>query len=175
MLLIHYYIATNMPHIISAHTEDIELIRQLAMQVWPQTYAPIIGEQQVSYMLDRFYAPAALQKQLADGDSFIICYDNELPVAFASYGKVAPHIFKLHKLYILPGLQGRGIGSHMIAYIKDAVKKLKGTQLQLNVNRYNDKAKLFYERSGFTLLRDEDIDIGNGFFMNDHVLSLRLD
>jgi hypothetical protein len=41
------------------------------------------------------------------------------------------------------------------------------------VNRYN-KAKDFYEKAGFKIIETVDIEIGNGFYMNDYVMELPL-
>jgi ribosomal protein S18 acetylase RimI-like enzyme len=43
----------------------------------------------------------------------------------------------------------------------------------VNVNRHN-KALHFYEKYGFKIIREEDIDIGEGYFMNDYVMELKL-
>ena len=161
--------------IAKATIKDIPLIRELTMQVWPQTYTPILGHEQVAYMLDRFYAPRELEKQMNElQHQFILCYSEESPVAFASFSRIDIDTFKLHKLYILPGRQGLGIGQFMLAHITGDLKKNGATVLQLNVNIYNKRAKAFYEKAGFVHLKDEDIDIGSGYFMNDHVLSLAL-
>jgi len=142
------------------------------MQVWPPTYVPIIGEQQVAYMIGLFYAPEHLAKQMAEGHSFIVCYSGEEPVGFAGWSEVEPNIYKLHKLYVLTTRQGRGIGKLMMDHILKEIKTAGATALRLNVNRHNLNAKAFYEKTGFTLYKDEDIDIGSGYFMNDHVLEL---
>ena len=41
----------------------------------------------------------------------------------------------------------------------------------LNVNKYN-KARFFYEKLGFVVSKDEVIDIGNGYVMDDYVMEL---
>ena len=159
----------------NATSSEIPLIRRIAMEVWPQTYTPIIGESQVAYMLDLFYDPMELKKQLeALHHCFIISYDEDLPVAFASYSETEPKIFKLHKLYTLPQSQGKGIGRQMIDHIVAALEEQNAVTLQLNVNRFNFPAIFFYKKLGFQHLFDEDIDIGNGYFMNDHVLALTI-
>ncbi len=161
--------------IITADTSHIPLIRELTMQVWPQTYIPIIGEGQVSYMLEQFYSPEALEKQIDElRHRFIIGYLGDTPVAFASSSEVAPGVFKLHKLYILPGMQGKGIGRAMADNIAANARSMGAISLRLNVNIHNHAAKSFYERYGFRHLRDEDINIGSGYFMNDHVLQIAL-
>ena len=42
-------------------------------------------------------------------------------------------------------------------------------RLHLNVNKFNDAVQ-FYERAGFVTIKEEDIDIGQGYFMNDYVM-----
>ena len=42
--------------------------------------------------------------------------------------------------------------------------------LELNVNRYNKNALQFYTKQGFAIIKEEDIAIGKGFFMNDFVM-----
>jgi len=154
----------------SATITDIPLIQELSMLIWPGTYNPIIGAEQVAYMLNLFYSPEALKKQLDSGHNFIICCSEAAPVAFASYSDIESGIYKLQKLYTLPDQQGKGIGRYMLAYILNELKLKNGTAMRLNVNRHNHVAISFYQKTGFKYLKDEDIDIGNGYFMNDYVL-----
>ena len=57
--------------------------------------------------------------------------------------------------------------------IEKTIIQRGAVSLLLNVNRQN-KAKFFYEKLGFTVIKEEDIDIGNGYFMNDYVMEKRL-
>ena len=157
----------------NATVTDIPLIRKLTMQVWPQTYTPILGTEQVAYMLDTMYNPKELERQMTYGQQYLICYDDSTPVAFASYSITDKHTYKLNKLYTLPHLHGKGIGRYIINYIATTIKKLGATALQLNVNRYN-KAHSFYEKLDFLQIAIEDIDIGGGYFMNDYVMELKI-
>jgi ribosomal protein S18 acetylase RimI-like enzyme len=162
-------------YIKNASLHDIPLIRSLAMQTWPKTYTPIIGREQVAYMLEKFYSTEELTNQLNSGNhNFIIACNNDLPVAFAAFGKIDDRIFKLHKLYITPDCQGTGIGSFVLKHIIDVLKAQEIKKLRLNVNRYNIAAVSFYKKQGFLHIADEDIDIGNGFYMNDHMMELDL-
>jgi ribosomal protein S18 acetylase RimI-like enzyme len=157
-----------------ATIKDIPLIRELTFRVWPQTYAAIISKDQVAYMLDIMYSEAALEKQITkEGCQFIIVYENNNPAGFAAYSEIKPAIYKLHKIYILPSQQGKGTGKLMIDYIISDIIQKGATALQLQVNRHN-KAKGFYEKLGFTVLKEVDFDIGNGYFMNDYVMEKTL-
>jgi diamine N-acetyltransferase len=153
---------------------DIPLIRQLTFAIWPQTYSSIISKQQIDYMLEQMYNSATLQKQMEEeGYTFIIVYDDKEPVAFASYNETELQLWKLNKIYILPSQQGKGTGKFIINYIVDEIKAKHAKALQLQVNRQN-KAKDFYERLGFKIIKTADFDIGNGYFMNDYVMELTL-
>ena len=156
-----------------ATAADVPLIRELAFKVWPQTYAPILTPAKIEYMLDLMYSAKSLENQMKDGATFIIVYEDNEPVGFASYQEMKPTIFKLHKIYVLPNQQGKGTGSFIINDIIAAIQPGGATALQLQVNRGN-KARSFYEKLGFMIIEEIDLDIGNGFFMNDYVMEKRL-
>ena len=163
-----------MSFIKNATVEDIPLIRELTFAIWPQTYSSIISKAQIDFMLEMMYSPASLQIQMEEENcSFIIVYNEEEPVGFASYNETEPQIWKLNKIYVLPSQQGKGTGKFMLNYIISAIRELKAKALQLQVNR-NNKAKDFYEKQGFTIIETADFDIGNGYFMNDYVMELQL-
>ena len=152
---------------------DIPLIRDLTFRIWPQTYATILSQQQIDYMLDWMYSEASLQQQMNEGAQFILVYDTEDPVGFASFQEIEPGIYKLHKIYILASKQGKGAGRFLMDYIIKEISRKGATALQLQVNRYN-KAKDFYLKLGFTIIEEADFDIGGGFFMTDYVLEKKL-
>lgn len=154
-------------------TADIPLIRELTFKVWPQTYRDILTSEQIDYMLEMMYSPSSLEKQMQEGCSFIIVYDNEQPVGFASCQLTSEEIAKLHKIYVLPSQQGKGTGNFLLNYIIEQVKKLGAVSLQLQVNR-NNTAKAFYEKKGFAVIEEADFDIGNGYYMNDYVMEKKL-
>jgi RsiW-degrading membrane proteinase PrsW (M82 family)/ribosomal protein S18 acetylase RimI-like enzyme len=156
-----------------AYESDIPLIRDLSDKVWPQTYSTILSAEQIDYMMKMMYSEMALHDQMKQQNEFIIVNDGRDPVGFASFSLVAPHIYKLHKIYLLPAMQRKGAGKFVINEIIKAIAKHGGKSLQLNVNR-NNKAKDFYLKIGFEIIGEEDIDIGNGFFMNDYVMEKKI-
>ncbi len=82
--------------------------------------------------------------------------------------------YKLHKLYVLPEHHGKGAGKKVLHHIVADIQSPDGAILLVNVNRFNYQAISFYRKTGFAHFHDEDIDIGEGYFMNDHVLSLSI-
>lgn len=156
-----------------AKEQDLPVIQKIAATTWEPTYVPIIGREQVDYMLEKMYSRAALLGQLMKGDIFLIATMNGKDVAFASYSveEHEDHVYKLHKLYVLPDKHGEGLGKLLINEVISKVREAGGKSLELNVNRAND-AKEFYERMGFNIKKTVDIDIGNGFYMNDYIMEM---
>ena len=153
-----------------AYPADVNLIRDLAHRIWPDAYRDILSADQLDYMLTKFYDPSALHKQMeTDGHEFVILYDGVEATGFASFSQQVAGVYELHKLYVLPSQQGRGSGRFLVHKIEEAMHRNRGTHLRLNVNRHN-RARGFYEKIGFQVIGEEDIDIGNGHFMNDYVM-----
>jgi len=154
---------------------DIAAIEQMARRIWPATYSNILTPAQLNYMLDYFYNPESLEKQMTElYHRFIIGLLNEEPVAFASWSLIdSPGIYKLHKLYVDTGTQGKGIGKELVDHIEDKLRSEKAAALRLNVNRHN-KARHFYEKLGFIIVGQEDVDIGNGVYQMDYIMEKKL-
>lgn len=157
-----------------ATVKDIPLIRQLTFAIWPQTYTQLLTKEQIEYMLQLIYSETSLQKQMEiDGCTFIIIYEDNKPVAFASYSQTKPQVWKLNKIYVLATQQGKGTGKFIINFIVEEIKQQNAKALQLQVKRDNP-AQDFYKKLGFTIIETADFDIGNGYFMKDYVMELSL-
>ena len=99
----------------SADQDDIPTIGYLAHTIWPEVYGSIIPAEQIQYMLAMMYSPDALEKQMRDQNhQFIIAEIEGQEVGFAAYGKQKGATWKLHKLYVLPGMHGKGIGRALL-------------------------------------------------------------
>lgn len=158
-----------------AEEEDLLTIRNLAEQTWPTAYGDIISQEQIVFMLDKMYNQGELLGQLRDGHTFLIASELKEDVGFAGFSVVDSenHVYKLHKLYVLPKMHGKGVGKILMNEVVDQIKVQGAKFLQLNVNRDN-KAKDFYEKAGFKIKETVDLDIGNGFYMNDYVMEKTL-
>jgi RsiW-degrading membrane proteinase PrsW (M82 family)/GNAT superfamily N-acetyltransferase len=155
-----------------AYENDIPMIRNLSQRVWPSTYSSIISPEQINYMMELMYSEPALMEQMKSNHEFILINDLRDPIGFASFSLVEPGVYKLHKIYILQEKQGKGMGRFVMEEIIRAIQYKGGNVLRLNVNR-NNKALGFYQKLGFIITGEEDIDIGNGFFMNDYIMEKR--
>lgn len=150
-------------------------IISIALATWELTYNPILPKGQAKYMLDIIFEPGKIEEQIAKGEQqYLLCYDEGKAIGFAAYAPrpEMPEVYKLHKLYCLPAVQGKGYGKMLIKAVEQEVLNAGKSILELNVNRDN-KAKLFYEGMGYEVAYDEDIPFGP-YWMNDHVMRKEL-
>ena len=158
-----------------AAPEDALTIQQLAEAIWGPTYGPILEKEQIRYMLDHIYDLQSIRGQIERNEqTYLLLTEGEEALGFASYSarKENKDVYKLHKLYVLPGRQGSGYGKTLLEAVEDKVKQVRKEILELNVNKYNP-AKTFYERLGYTVIYEEDIPIGP-YWMNDYVMRKEL-
>jgi len=154
-----------------AGDSDIITIHQLAEEIWWPTYQDILSEEQIRFMLDDMYSLSALQKQMGDGATFVIAEDESQAIAFGSYSFI-DSLCKIHKLYISPSQQGKGLGKRLLNFIKGEAIKAGCNELELNVNR-NNKALQFYLKEGFSILKEVDIPYYT-FTLTDYVMQMEL-
>ena len=162
--------------IVKANQDDLLVIQELAKEIWPFAYGEILSLDQLEYMLDKFYSIKSLTDQINTfHHEFFLAVRHNVPVGFISIGKYADDssVSILHKIYVLPKLQGKKIGKSLLLFAIEKAKLDGASVLQLNVNR-NNKAFHFYIKNGFEVMLEEDIDIGSGYFMNDYRMELTL-
>ena len=157
--------------------DELALVRQVADIVWPITFAPILSKEQIAYMMKMMYAEDVMDREYEQGIQFRCVFDGEKPVGYISLGACdsAKDAMKLHKCYLLPEYQGKGIGSQMLKEAKKIAGQMGYSRLRLNVNRNNTKAIKAYIRNGFQNIASVDNPIGNGFYMNDFIMEASLD
>jgi diamine N-acetyltransferase len=162
-----------MIEVIKADLADFETVNGLAKRVWVPTYKHILSEPQLEYMFDMMYSRTAYNEQvtLKNHHFLLVKVDNEF-LGFASYElNYRYETTKVHKIYIVPEAQGKSVGKILMNRIIMLAKQHQNDKIVLNVNRYNTAVK-FYESMGFIKVGEEDIDIGNGYLMEDFTMQL---
>ena len=152
------------------NSEEVILIHVLAHQIWNKVYPSIITQAQIDYMLEKMYAVAVLKNEIDNGVVFHIVEEDGLALGFCAFEQLSTHEFKLHKIYVQPETKGKKIGSLLLLSVENIIAENDNATLILNVNKYNS-AKNFYEKKGFTVMGQGVFDIGNGFFMDDFIMT----
>ncbi|WP_114749095.1 GNAT family N-acetyltransferase [Pleomorphovibrio marinus] len=152
-----------------AEFADIPVIQRIAFKTWPETFGDILSRPQLSYMLDLMYSENSLCQQIREkGHEFVISGSEGFASFEMNYKDSSST--KIHKIYILPTAQGRGVGKALFGHIAAMAKECSNDKLTLNVNKFNLSAISFYEKQGFMEVGREDLPIGSGYWMEDIIM-----
>lgn len=161
--------------ITEATTADIPIIQEIAHKTWPNTYGEILSKAQLDYMMKLMYSDESLSQQIKKKHQFFIASEGIHNLGFMSieHNYLDTNTTRLHKLYMIPESQGKGIGKLLIAKIVALANENQSDKISLNVNKFN-KAFTFYQKMGFEVIAEEDIEIGNGYLMEDYKMEKKL-
>jgi len=151
---------------------DYEFIYKIAIITWEATYGSILTADQFTYMINLMYSENAIKEQMTTkGHQFYVVEDEAgTPFGFCSYEiNNEPGKTKIHKLYVLPQTHGKGVGRAFVNLVEEAAQENDNNSIILNVNRFNP-AYDFYLKVGFINKGEDNVDIGNGYFMEDYLM-----
>ncbi len=147
---------------------SVNELSSMASEIWHEHYESILGRAQVDYMVERFLSPAAIKEQVGEGYSYRFAVAKGRKVGFFAYYPREGALY-LSKLYLYKTERGKGYSRAILDHLKEVAASSSLPAIELNVNKHNDASIAVYEKLGFTRLREEKIDIGGGFFMDDYV------
>lgn len=152
--------------------KDVDDIIQLAKETWQETYQTIISQEQIDFMLAKFYNENLILEQIQHPQHHFLCAkENDVLLGY-SHCYHQQDFIKLSKLYINPKAQKRGIGQMLLEEINQYALKQAISTIELNVNRHNP-AYYFYLKMGFQVVETVDIPLDK-FWLNDYVMQKKL-
>ena len=151
--------------------EELGRIRQLAHEIWPKVYDYMISSEQIEYMLNWMYSIEKLEEQWEAGCRFYVLEIEGVEAGFFSTELKNNELF-LHKLYLNPEFHGKGWGKYLLNQVVQEARDNDLKIIRLTVNRNNTSVKV-YQSFGFNIESEADFDIGNGYFMNDYIMTFR--
>ena len=153
--------------------EDVKQVEELADEIWTQHYTPIIGSDQVRYMLENFQSFEAIVKQMSEGMNYFIMDFQGEPVGYMA-SKPDDEDLLLSKIYVLSGMRGKGIGGYAMNFLANMAREQGFRHMTLTVNKNNTDSIRAYQKMGFVNLGPLETDIGNGFIMDDYLMKKKL-
>jgi ribosomal protein S18 acetylase RimI-like enzyme len=155
---------------------DLPKVRDLAERIWRSSYAGLLSPGQIEYMLDWMYSLERLRRDWTSGVVFHWPIVDQIPVGYMAT-QTDPHaaVLHLHKLYVLPQFQGKGLGGRLLEHAFQAATQAGCRTVRLHVNKGNLRAIACYHRHGFLKEASVVNDIGGGYFMDDYVMVRPLD
>jgi len=154
---------------IKVHSEQqIADIAYLAQEIWQEHYLPIVGQEQIDYMLKKFQCERAIDKQLTDGYKYYsVTYDGRIAGYMAVISNVSDASLMISKIYVRKSDRSCGLGKQMLEFVEELCRQRRIKKIWLTVNKNNRHSIEWYSRMGFTNNGPIVQDIGGGFVMDD--------
>lgn len=144
---------------------EIDELFAVVERIWPEVFTPVIGQEQVDYMLKNYQSPANIAEEINQGAHYYLLDFEGRHVGYTAFEENEGEIY-LSKIYLDQSVRGQGLASELFAWYD---QKARGKKLRLNVNQGNRRAIEVYEHRGFHRVGERYAEIGEGFVMNDFI------
>ena len=152
-------------------SNDFRQLEPFAASIWEQHYTPIIGADQVAFMLNKYQSAQAMFDQFSAGYKYAVVICGDQKAGYFAYDSKAEKEVFISKLYIHKDFRRRGLGRHILDFIAKETRALGCTSMTLSVNKDNSNSIQFYTAYGFQTIKAQKVAIGEGFYMDDYVMS----
>ncbi len=156
-----------MTFIIVSTENQIEIVAYLAREIWTEHYLPIIGKEQVDYMLGRFQSKSAISEQIRTGALYFLMKEDDEFIGYLAVRPQEEELF-LSKIYVKSSRRAKGYGKKAVHYAEGIAHERGLQKVVLTVNKNNASAIRAYEKIGFRNVGSLIQDIGGGFIMDDY-------
>jgi ribosomal protein S18 acetylase RimI-like enzyme len=152
---------------------EIKELTSLIRAVWREYYAPIIGVEQVEYMLDKFQSVEAILRQIEENYRYYGLLREGRLAGYYAVQPQAEEIF-LSKFYVAAAFRGQGLGKKTLQHLIDHYATPDKKTIWLTVNKKNGNSIAIYKKLGFVITESIITDVGDGFVMDDYRMERRL-
>ncbi|WP_142427192.1 GNAT family N-acetyltransferase [Enterococcus durans] len=152
---------------------ELEELVAVIQEVWPEAFIPIIGQEQVDYVLATYQSKAQIEKELATAVNYYLLKDEGETVGYTAYEVMDGKIY-LSKLYLLSKVRGKGLTSAIFRWYEELATEQGLNEIFLRVNQENTQAIAVYQHQGFEIEEELISDIGRGFQMVDYKMKKTL-
>lgn len=149
--------------------QQLETIQALGAIIWNECYSSIISPQQIEYMLHRFQSVSAMEEQQRNGYQYYLLQQADVPIGYIGL-QPAEGKMLLSKLYLLQQSRGKGYAQQAFAFVEKQGAMQQCSHIWLTVNKNNTRAIRAYQKQGFITIREQVVEIGQGFVMDDYVM-----
>jgi GNAT superfamily N-acetyltransferase len=151
---------------------DHKELQDQIRKIWPEVFIPVLGEDQVAYMLEHYQSTAVIRAQIAGGAQyFLLRYDDRI-CGYLAWERQGDALF-LSKIYLAQWARGLGLFNQIFQACIAHAQRLGLQRLTLHVNRYNSQAVAVYLHKGFVITNEVDEPFGD-YYLNDYHMQLQL-
>lgn len=153
---------------------QVREIADLAKVIWNEHFTPIIGKDQVDYMVEKFQSYPALKEQISEGYEYYQIFSSG---EFCGYTGIRPgednRLF-LSKLYLKKESRGHHLATGAFSFLKEICRERGYSAIWLTCNKHNDNSLGVYRHFGFEIIDTQEADIGGGFIMDDYIMEYKM-
>ena len=147
---------------------QIKTVAALAAEIWTEHFTPIIGADQVRYMLDNIQSVGAITESIRHKQyQYFLMVDDNGPLGYFACHVDSEGLF-LSKLYICKSSRGKGYSKIAVSHLEQIAKDSNANKIWLTVNKNNSNVISIYQKMGFVIDAPLVQDIGGGFIMDDY-------
>ncbi len=153
---------------------QVREIADLAKVIWNEHFTPIIGKDQVDYMVEKFQSYPALKEQISEEYEYYQIFSGG---EFCGYTGIHPgednRLF-LSKLYLKKESRGHHLATGAFSFLKEICRERGYSAIWLTCNKHNDNSLGVYRHFGFEIVDTQEADIGGGFIMDDYIMEYKI-
>lgn len=153
--------------------KELQQIESIAKTIWEEHFTPIIGNEQVSYMLQKYQSLEAIKQQIEEGYQYYLFIYKERVIGYMAIVIEKEAIF-LSKLYIEKEYRGLGFSKTALQYMERIGKQENKMKIYLTCNKHNQTSLQAYQHLGFEIENAVVTDIGNTYVMDDYILEKKI-
>ena len=144
--------------------QDFAEIYEFMYPLWHETYGGFLTKEHIDFLLDKFFSKKGLDEYRALGYEYYKLGDDGVLVFIEKENETY-----MDKLYLRPCARGKGYPAQAFAFMAK-----RGKDLVLSANRNNARAVKCYQKNGFVIEKQIDIDFGNGMVNCDYILRKKI-
>lgn len=137
--------------------EELDIVHDLAMQIWPKCYKRAIAPTQIDELASALFDLDRLEDAMDGGESFWVVRVGDNDVGFISARLDGAYI-RISRLYVLPDYRGFGLGKLLVQAAQDHFGPAQ--HLAVLVNKDHDASVDFCLRAGFAIDREIATQVG---------------
>ena len=153
--------------------DEIDRLICLIREIWPEVFIPIIGKEQVDYMLVHYQGKDVIAAEIENGTRYFFIRDSSREIGYFAYSLEEDHL-AVSKVYLKKEFRGLGLSSAVFSYFEKIARNEKKEKILLHVNRNNERAVQVYLHRGFEIVKTVDIPLGDRFFLNDYWMEKKI-
>ena len=134
-----------------AGVDDVRETQSVARTTWDHTYCESVPESVRAELVSQAYSADSLRLRI-ESNGFLVAADGEEVLGFADFRPLSDTQAELAAIYVLPVMQGQGIGELLL---ETGIGRFSdSTRFVLRAERDNALAQRFYESHGFRRTAD---------------------